>query len=212
MGGRNPGPEARVSTVGEVMAIDVKEWYFRMRQVICRREFAEELRTAALANHLGQWTRVLTGAVVETCHACGWRASAKEHAAEVLPVPRQEYLGLDVIAFDSGSPEVAPRWRLPVAVFELENRDSLDIIAYSLWKVMVVRCGLRGVFCYRRQPEQVPQLVTSLRQMVVDSQAQTDETPLLLVVGTRSKAGMFPDGFFQPYFWDMQWRRFRSLL
>ncbi len=91
---------------------------------------------------------------------------------------------------------------------------GLDIIAYSLWKVIVVRCALRGVFCYRRHPEQVPQLATSLGQVVSDSvmTGQDDQTPLLLVVGTRSKAGMFPDGFFQPYFWDMQWRRFRSLL
>jgi hypothetical protein len=194
------------------MAIDVKDWYYRLRQVICWGEFAEPLRGAALAGHLGQWTRLLTRAVAETCHSCGWVTSAKEQETKALPVPRQEYLGLDVIAFDSGSPEVAPQWRLPVAVFELENRENLDIIAYSLWKVIVVRCALRGVFCYRRQPEQVPQLVASLGQMVVDSQAQAEETPLLLVVGTRSKAGMFPDGFFQPYQWDMQWRRFRCLL
>ncbi len=196
------------------MTIDVKDWYYRLRQVICRSEFAEELRKAALANDLRQWTRVLTGAVVETCHSCGWRASAKGHAAKVLPVPRQEYLGLDVIAFNSGTPEVDPRWRLPMAVFELENRGSPDIIAYSLWKVMVVRCGLRGVFCYRRQSEKVPELVSSLGQVVEESlgTSRGDDTPLLLVVGTRSKAGMFPDGFFQPHFWDTQRRRFRSLL
>ena len=196
------------------MAIDIEEWYYKLRQVICRAEFAEPLRGAAQANHLGQWTRLLTRAVVETCHDCGWMASAREHEAGVLPVPRQEYLGLDVIAFDSESSVAAPRWSLPVAVFELENRDNQDIIAYSLWKVMVVRCALRGVFCYRRQPEEVPGLVTSLGRVVEESlgTSQGDEGLLLLVVGTRSKAGMFPDGFFQPYQWDMQWRRFRSLL
>lgn len=195
------------------MAIDVRDWYYRLRQVICRVEFAEPLRGAAQANHLGQWTRLLTRALVETCRDCGWTASAKEHPAEALPVPRQEYLGLDVIAFDSGS-RGASRWRLPVAVFELENRDNLDIIAYSLWKVIVVRCGLRGVFCYRRQPGELPELVSCLGQVVEESLGASggDATPLLLVVGTRSKAGMFPDGFFQPYLWDMQRRRFRSLL
>ncbi len=196
------------------MAIDVGEWYYRLRQMICQSEFAEPLRQAALANRRGQWTRVLTRAVVGTCHSYGWKASAREHETKALPVPRQEYLGLDVIAFENNSPEAVPRWRLPVAVFELENRDNLDIIAYSLWKVMVVRCSLRGVFCYRTQPEKVTELVGAMGQVIIDSMTSSpdDKAPLLLVVGTRSKAEMFPDGFFQPYHWDTERRRFRSLL
>jgi hypothetical protein len=195
------------------MAVEAKEWYYALRKVICRDDFAEPLREAALAHYLGQWTRLLTRAVVETCRSYGWVASAREHEAKALPVPRQEYLGLDVIAFDTDSPEAAPSWRLPVAVFELENREDEDIIAYSLWKVMAIRCALRGVLCYQRQSGKVPALAASLVR-VVDAMevSRGEENPLLLVVGTRSKAGMFPDGFFQPYYWDKEWRRFRSLL
>jgi hypothetical protein len=195
------------------MAVDAKEWYYALRKVICRDDFAEPLREAALAHHLGQWTRVLTRAVVEACRSYGWIASAREHETKALPMARQEYLGLDVIAFDGGLPEAASRWRLPIAVFELENRENEDIIAYSLWKVMAIRCALRGVFCYQRQPEKVSALVASLVQVVDALEiSHGEENPLLLVVGTRSKAGMFPDGFFQPYYWDKEWRRFRSLL
>ena len=35
--------------------------------------------------------------------------------------------------------------------------------------------------------------------------------PLLLVVGTRSRAEDFPDGFFKPYLWDSVAGRFRPL-
>jgi len=195
------------------MEVEAKEWYYALRKVICQDNFAEPLREATLAHHLGQWTRVLTRAVVETCRSYGWMASAKEHEAEVLPVRRQEYLGLDVIAFDKESPRSASGWRLPVAVFELENREDEDFIAYSLWKVMAIRCAWRGVFCYRRQSGKVPALAASLVPVVNALEvSRNEENPLLLVVGTRSKAGMFPDGFFQPYYWDKEWHRFRSLL
>jgi hypothetical protein len=195
------------------MAVEAKEWYYTLRKVICQDDFAEPLREAALAHHLGQWTSLLTHAVVETCRSYSWVASAKEHETEVLPVPRQEYLGLDVIAFDKESPGSTSKWRLPIAVFELENREDEDFIAYSLWKVMAIRCSLRGVFCYQRQPGKVSALTASLVQVVDALEiSHGEESPLLLVVGTRSKAGMFPDGFFQPYYWDKEWCRFRSLL
>jgi len=195
------------------MAVEAKEWYYTLRKVICQDNFAEPLREAALAHHLGQWTRVLTRAVVETCRSYGWVASAKEHKAEVLPVRRQEYLGLDVIAFNKSLSEANSKWRLPIAVFELENREDEDLIAYSLWKVMAIRCALRGVFCYQRQSGKVSGLVASVVPVVNALEvSRGEENPLLLVVGTRSKAGMFPDGFFQPYYWDKEWRRFRSLL
>ena len=206
--------KTRNEFVGRIMTINVNDWYYTLRTVICRNEFTVPLREAAMAGRLGEWTSILTHAVVQTCSSYGWVASAREHSGESLPVSRQEYLGLDVIAFESSSPETASRWRLPIAVFELENRDNLDIISYSIWKVIVVRCALRGVFCYCRKPNEVQRLVATLGQTVVNGLEinHTNVVPLLLVVGTRSKAGLFPDGFFQPYYWDTQRSRFRGLL
>jgi hypothetical protein len=188
-------------------------WYGAFRKAVVRHEFADPLREAALSGRLGDWTRLLTNVVVEACRSLNWVAVAREHIGEVLPVKRQEYLGLDVTAFaDDGSGDV-PQWRAPVAVFELENRQDQDVVAYSLWKVSIVRCSLRGVFCYQQVPEEVPRLVNDLGQRVMQEVATlpSDWGDVLLVVGTRAKAGAFPDGFFQPWYWDFQWRHFRGL-
>lgn len=94
-----------------------------------------------------EWTRHLTGVVIATCQAMGWRAVGRGHLAEVLLVPQQEYLALDIMAF----PGTALRpWLCPVAVFELENRERGDIVAYAIWKTGLVWCPF--VFCYRQQP------------------------------------------------------------
>ncbi len=195
------------------MTVELRSWYETFRRTLRRTEFADALRDAALARHLRQWTRILTSTVVETCHVLGWTAAAKEQIAGVLPVSRQEYLGLDVSAFEYSTDQGKLGWRLPVAVFELENREDLDIVAYSLWKVCVVRSALKGVFCYRYYSEDIPGLLRSLADSVMSEPAVgEDKAPLLLVVGTRAKAETFPDGFFQPYYWDTQWRSFRGLL
>src|SRR5580700_5307780 len=44
----------------------------------------------------------LTTTVVEACGVIGLRASAKGHELDLLPVPRSEYLALDVTAFAEG--------------------------------------------------------------------------------------------------------------
>jgi len=172
------------------------------------------LREAALSGRLGEWTRLLTGVVVESCGSLGWVAVARQHIGEVLPVSRQEYLGLDITAFGRETEDENPRWRAPLAVFELENRQDRAVIAYSLWKVSVVRCGLRGVICYQRAPTAVPGLVSELETGVMRALEPLphDGGDVLLVVGTRAAAGSFPDGFFQPWYWDPHWRRFQGLL
>jgi len=189
---------------------DARTWYDAFRRTVCREKFADPLRGAARAGRLGEWTRLLTAVVIETCGSLGWIAAAREHIQEILPVVRQEYLGLDVTAFEGPLSQDGARWRLPVAVFELENRDDLSLITYSVWKACVVRCRFRAVFCYRRGPQEIPSLVTAIAESVTG--LEENRVPLLLVVGTRSKAETFPDGFFRPYQWDRQWRRFRSLL
>ena len=133
----------------------------------------------------------------------GWEASAKGHVATLLPVPRSEYLALDVVAFESAG---ASRWRFPVAVFELENSADDDFVAYSLWKVLCVRAKLRVVFCYRRDAEGGNALVRHLSEQVARAMELQDRAALtgdtLLVVGSRSEANTFPYGFFKNWLFD----------
>jgi hypothetical protein len=185
----------------------LKEWYETFRRVISQRRYALPLREATMERRLGDWTQFLTRAVAETCRSFGWMIAAKGEEDETLPVRREEYLGIDVIAFEGQSPQ----WRLPVAVFELENRTEEESIAYSLWKVNAVRCRLRGVFCYQENSEEIGNFIKTLREAVMPM-IEPERIPLLLVVGTRGKAEIFPDGFFQPWYWDYDWRAFRKLI
>jgi hypothetical protein len=97
-------------------------------------------------------------------------------------------------------PPSAARWRFPVAVCELENSAGLDQVAYSLWKVLCVRCGLRTVFCYRPDAANGPAFVAALGT-VVDGMPLTERVALegetLVVVGSRNDSETFPYGFFQ---------------
>src|ERR1043165_2104711 len=126
-------------------------------------ETAQRLRDAAVIEKLKPWTQELTAVVVNTCRAMGWQACAKGSAFEISPVPRQEYLALDVMSFA----ESDCRWRFPVAVMELENSRRDDVIAYSLWKVLCVRAELRIVFCYRGDVEQNAPLLRHLNGEVI---------------------------------------------
>jgi hypothetical protein len=156
----------------------------------------EVLRDVSLTGDLSGWTRQLTDSCVLACHVIGWRASAKGHLFDLLPIARSEYLGLDVVAFA----EKDTRWLFPTAVMELENGFHQDQVAYSLWKVLCVRAALRLVFCYRRQPEDAPKLVRHLRQEVIGAMGLEGRVSLdgqtMVVVGTREDVGTFPYGFF----------------
>ena len=122
-------------------------WLDTFLTALRHHEAAVRLREAAMAGRLGAWTRALTDVVVSTLPTMGWTGAAKGHRSTILPVPREEYLALDVVAFgDSGG----RRWRFPAAVFELGNSRDDDVVAYALWKTLCVRAGLRVVFCYRR--------------------------------------------------------------
>lgn len=159
------------------------------------------LKNSAVAEALGDWTSALTGAVVETCRQIGWKASAKAHKLELLPIHRSEYLSLDVVAF----PEGAKRWRFPVAVMELENQMGDDPIAYSLWKVVCVRSDLRIVFCYRRSSNDALALVRYLSGEVIEAMGLQGRLKLegstVVVVGCRDDAATFPYGFFK--WWEL---------
>jgi hypothetical protein len=158
---------------------------------------ADPLRDAALRGCLGEWTQALTTVVVTACEAMGWQASARWHPLDLLPMPRSEYLALDVMAFPAG----AQRWQFPLAVFELENSRDDNRIAYSLWKVLCVRANLHVVFCYRRSPNEGAPLARFLQHEVVRAMPLSERITLggetLVIVGSRDESDLFPYGFFR---------------
>jgi hypothetical protein len=184
-------------------------WFAAFLETVQRHEASTPLRTAALQGRLGQWTEALTRVVVSTCDGVGWKAAAKGHRSDLLPVRREEYLALDVAAFE---PAGDRRWRFPIAVFELENSRADDPVAYSLWKVLCVRAALRVVFCYRRDAAEGVTLVRHLTEHVVRPMGIEERSHLggetLVVVGSRNEAATFPYGFFKEWYLDTNTARF----
>ena len=175
-------------------------------------EVGTPLRDAAIQGSLGPWTRALTDAVVATFPTLGWAGAARGHASTFLPVERQEYLALDVVAFP-----VAPErgWRFPSAVFELENSRTDDLVAYSLWKVLCTRAGLRVVFCYRSTFVAGVDLVGALTKSLIAPLAVEDRAEMagetLLVVGSRDTGATFPYGFFRTWTLDANIGQFQPI-
>jgi len=64
---------------------------------------------AAIGGRLQTWTEALTNVVVEAFAADGLQAAAKGHGLTVLPVGRNEYLSVDVMAFPDGETD----WQSP---------------------------------------------------------------------------------------------------
>ncbi|MDI6869691.1 MAG: hypothetical protein QMD88_09020 [Coprothermobacterota bacterium] len=191
--------------------IDPAGWHQAFRREVRNPRWTGPLRESALKGHLGSWTKHLTGVVVATCQNLGWMAVARGYLTKVLPVLKQEYLAIDVMAFAHAD---FPGWKKPVAAFELENRQHLEAISYSVWKVSMIRCSFGGVFCYCQEQEGIKDLLAGLTQGVMaelHSPMEQHEAKILLVVGTRSKAEDFPDGFFKRYLWDRAVRQFRPL-
>lgn len=174
-----------------------EKWQSAFLENVQRHRNAGQLREAAINGQLGEWTKALTSVVVTTCETMGWSASAKGHQADLLPVSRSEYLGLDVMAFDKG----ADQWIFPVAVMELENSRNDDHICYSLWKVLCIHAELRVVFCYRQNSDQGPALIRFLRNHVLQALSIEDRMALkgatTVVVGSRNESATFPYGFFK---------------
>ncbi len=176
-------------------------WQSQFGQIIRQPGNANALKEAAIQKRLGDWTKALTATVIATCDAMDWHASAKGHPLDSLPVSREEYLALDVIAFERGDKQ----WRLPIAVMELENSQKDDLMAYALWKMLCVRVDLRVLFCYRENPNQASSLVAWLchqviRPLTIEQRMQPGET--IVVVGSRGESETFPDGFFK--WWKLE--------
>lgn len=185
--------------------MDLQDWYKEFMRQVRKTPWAEGLREAALAGTLGRWTKLLTEVVARACEELGFQVAARGKDFRILPISRQEYLGLDVLPFPKGE---SPRWVKPVIAFELENSQKEEAVAYALWKVCMVRVAWGGVFCYRQEPDQVGEILPELAEVV---RAVAPEMELLVVVGTRSHAEVFPDGFFRPYRWDAHFKGFRLM-
>jgi hypothetical protein len=168
-------------------------------------ENAEPLKQAAVAGKMAAWTKQLTAVLVQSCQAMGWSAAAKGHPLNLLPQLGQEYLGMDVMAFEPQRDAGEPCWRFPIAVFELENSRGDDRVAYSLWKVLCLNCRLRIVFAYRQDWEEGRKLVGKLSADVVGAMpiSQCNELigTTLLVIGSRGEGETFPWGYFK--LWEL---------
>lgn len=200
MGRRRAGAKERAGTVKSSTA---QQWRECFNAALRRGENATPLEAAAELKRLGDWTAALTRVVVEASQAFGWRAAAKGHRLDLLPVSQQEYLSLDAVAFPPGE----KRWQFPVAVFELENSQSKDRIAYSLWKLLCVKAQLRIVFCYRAQAHDAPLLMNWLKVYVLrsmsDDARERLEGETVLVIGNRGENESFPYGYFKWWLADV---------
>jgi hypothetical protein len=186
-----------------------EQWFAKFMETVRHHDASTALRDAALAAELGPWTKALTTIVVASCEEMGWKSAARGHQSSLLPVPRQEYLSLDIVAFE---PAGDRRWRFPMAVFELENGVADDRVAYSLWKVLCVRTQLRAVFCYRRDAGEGSKLVGHLSAEVARSMEIPERAALIgetiVVVGSRDETKTFPYGFFKDWLFDANLGRF----
>ena len=184
-------------------------WYGTFMDIVQHHESSALLRDAAIRGQLGKWTTALTGVVCSTCEAMGWKAAAKGSRSTLLPEARQEYLALDVVAFE---PAGDRRWRFPIAAIELENSREDDRVAYSLWKVLCTRAELRIVFCYRKDSAEATTLVRHLSEQVAQSMGIQERTRIggevMLIVGSMSESATFPYGFFKEWRFDMNLGRF----
>ncbi len=75
------------------------QWKEAFLQTVQRHENAELLRAAALDERLADWTACLTRAVVQSCDCLGWMSAARGNKLHSLPIPHNEYLTVDVMAF-----------------------------------------------------------------------------------------------------------------
>lgn len=160
-------------------------------------ESREAIREAAAAEDLKRWTELLTGVVVRSCEALGWKAAAKGHRLEHLPQARSEYLSLDVTAFAAAQQPHTP-WAFPLGVFELENSLSDEKVSYCVWKVACIRSPFAVVMAYRRDWDEAKELVQRLSEMAPRELVHNGQE-LVLTVGSRSLGDQFPYSFFR--FW-----------
>lgn len=187
-------------------------WQPAFMQQVQAASTARPLKEAALNGQLAEWTRHLTAAVVRSCEALGWQAAGKGHPLSLLPQAGQEYLGIDVMAFAVSR---ASRWPFPLAAFELENDARDDRVAYSLWKVLCLRVGLRVVFAYRPDGRLGRRLVSTLAEKVIGGLEPGERMAIggetVVVMGNRDEGETFPWGYFKFWLLDRNVGRFEKI-
>jgi hypothetical protein len=195
-----------------MIAASLTSWRPSFLQRVQKTSVAAPLKESAIAGKLAEWTASLTTAVVQSCEALGWRAAGQGHKLDLLPKAGQEYLGIDVMAFSGNAPG---RWPFPLAAFELENSQTDDRVAYSLWKVLCLRARLRVVFAYRPDWQVGRGMVHAVCKDVVGSippeglRALKGET--VMVVGNRGENETFPWGYFKFWILNTNLGRFEKL-
>ena len=207
----------RLLTIGATLTKSSREsfeaWRDVFLSVVQESATAAPLKAASLAEDLKAWTACLTTAVVRSCEQMGWQAAGKGHELANFPKAGQEYLGIDVMAFEPQ--KGSARWPLPIAVFELENQRSDTRIAYSLWKVLCVRANLRVVFAFRSDWESSRRTVESVCQDVIGGLSPTERMTLegetVLIVGNRGEGESFPWGYFKCWQLDYNVGRFEKV-
>lgn len=121
----------RLLTIGATLTNSSREsfeaWRDVFLSVVQESATAAPLKAASLAEDLKAWTACLTTAVVRSCEQMGWQAAGKGHELANFPKAGQEYLGIDVMAFEPQ--KGSARWPLPIAVFELEMDVLLNYIS-----------------------------------------------------------------------------------
>jgi hypothetical protein len=189
-------------------------WRTSFWNVLQESGLGSSLKAASLAEDLRAWTNDLTTAVVKSCEAIGWSPAARWNPCQRLPQHGQEFLGIDVMAFPSETNSTV-RWPMPLALFELENRRKDDRVAYSLWKVLCIRAGLRVVFAFRKDWEHSRILVNTICTDVIGGFQPEQRTALggqtVLVVGNRGEGETFPWGYFKFWLLDTNLGRFEKI-
>jgi hypothetical protein len=175
----------------------VDNWRDHFLDAVMSDEFAPELKASSLDGRLMDWTRVLTKAVVGTCRTQDLAVAARRHRLDRMPEAREEYLGIDAMAFaDAQGP-----WLFPFAAIELENSLRANRVAYSLWKILNVQAAVGVVFCYRPSADAGAALIRYLAKTVVRSMSLDRRAALrgetVITVGHRILAETFPYGFFK---------------
>ena len=174
-----------------------KNWQSTFYETLRTDPHSPILKQASLDEDLETWTKELTTIVIKTCTLMGWQCAAKNYRGATLPIKRNEYLAIDVMAF----PEKESRWKFPVAVFELENQQNDDYIEYAFWKTLCIRTDLRILFCYRKSADEGADLVKKLNREVLNAMKPEDklnvEGETIICIGYRQNAGTFPYDFFR---------------
>ena len=194
--------------------VTVQTWWTQFTIHAQSKDVAKKLKSASLAERLGEWTKLTTGVVVEACDSLGWDCAARGRRGTRLPESASEYLALDGMSFPNRDTN-STRWPMPLAVFELENSKRDDRVGYSLWKVLCVRAGLRIVFAYRRDWGRTRDLVDHLTENVIagftGEERMKFEGHTALVTGSRGESETFPHGYFKLWLLDTNLGKFNRI-